>query len=135
MGTNAKGRRARLGRGLAAMIEPAAPVEVETTKPSQDAEQPTAAPSLDQAPDQTPDQTPDRANNAQSSETQPSAASELAHDGSRVAEIELDQIVANKNQPRKVFDAEEIASLAASIQAHGVMQPVLVRANGDGGGY
>jgi ParB family chromosome partitioning protein len=42
-------------------------------------------------------------------------------------ELGVDQIVPNPYQPRRVFDEEELVSLAASIRAVGVLQPVLVR--------
>jgi ParB family chromosome partitioning protein len=45
-------------------------------------------------------------------------------------EISVDQIVPNPYQPRRVFDDEELVSLAASIRAVGVLQPVLVRPAG-----
>lgn len=48
-------------------------------------------------------------------------------------QIPLDRIVANPHQPRARFDGEDLEALAASISAHGVLQPVVVRglANGD----
>ncbi|GGH14666.1 hypothetical protein GCM10007036_14160 [Alsobacter metallidurans] len=45
----------------------------------------------------------------------------------KVREIRLDQIEANPNQPRKLFDETKIADLAASIKANGLMQPITVR--------
>lgn len=42
-------------------------------------------------------------------------------------EIPLSKIRVNKNQPRSYFDEEELANLTASIQEHGVLQPILVR--------
>lgn len=41
-------------------------------------------------------------------------------------EIAVDQIRSNPHQPRKRFDEAELATLAASIREHGVLQPVLV---------
>ena len=48
-------------------------------------------------------------------------------------EIPLDRIAANPHQPRTRFDGDELGDLAASISAHGVLQPVVVRglASGD----
>jgi ParB family chromosome partitioning protein len=48
-------------------------------------------------------------------------------------QIPLDRVVANPDQPRARFEPTELADLAASISAHGVLQPVVVRglANGD----
>lgn len=47
------------------------------------------------------------------------------------AEIPLDRIDPNPEQPRRVFAQEQIDSLAASIRIHGVLQPVVVRPAGD----
>ena len=45
--------------------------------------------------------------------------------------IPVDRIDPNPFQPRRQFDPAEIASLAASIKQHGVLQPVIVRSVGD----
>jgi ParB family chromosome partitioning protein len=44
-----------------------------------------------------------------------------------VDSLSLDLIVANPNQPRKVFDEKALAELAASIAERGVMEPIVVR--------
>lgn len=44
------------------------------------------------------------------------------------------EIEPNRDQPRKQFDEEALADLAASISQHGVLQPLLVRPIA-GGGY
>ncbi|MGH2462721.1 MAG: ParB/RepB/Spo0J family partition protein [Candidatus Limnocylindria bacterium] len=48
-------------------------------------------------------------------------------------QIPLDRIVANPHQPRARFEGDDLDDLAASISAHGILQPVVVRglANGD----
>jgi ParB family chromosome partitioning protein len=43
-----------------------------------------------------------------------------------IMEIELDKIVPNEYQPRKVFDDEKLKELAASIKVQGVIQPIIV---------
>ena len=45
-------------------------------------------------------------------------------------QIAVDQIDPNPFQPRRHFNASEIASLADSLRQHGMLQPVLVRAVG-----
>jgi len=46
-------------------------------------------------------------------------------------EVDIDAIAPNPYQPRTIFADEEIASLAASITEHGIIQPLLVaRADG-----
>lgn len=47
-------------------------------------------------------------------------------------EIRIDRIVPNPHQPRRNFDEEALAELAASIRTHGVVQPVIVRREADG---
>lgn len=47
------------------------------------------------------------------------------------AEIPVNRIVPNPNQPRTDFDSEALDALAASIEAIGLLQPVIVRANAD----
>ena len=48
-------------------------------------------------------------------------------------EVPVGQIQPNPHQPRRHFDEEEIASLAASIRASGILQPLIVRREPDGG--
>jgi ParB family chromosome partitioning protein len=50
-----------------------------------------------------------------------------------VQELPLDRIAPNPQQPRSRFDDAELAELADSIRAHGVLQPVVVRGRVDGG--
>lgn len=49
-----------------------------------------------------------------------------------VVYIDINDIKPNKNQPRKVFDDEKIAELAASITEHGIIQPLVVRKKENG---
>ena len=51
---------------------------------------------------------------------------------SDIPEIPVDRIARNPHQPRNRFDEGETAELAASIQLHGVLQPIVVRATADG---
>jgi ParB family chromosome partitioning protein len=46
--------------------------------------------------------------------------------------VELSKIRANPNQPRKLFDEAAIQSLSESLKVAGVIQPILVRQEGDG---
>ncbi|MDK1009859.1 MAG: ParB/RepB/Spo0J family partition protein [Actinomycetota bacterium] len=48
------------------------------------------------------------------------------------AEIAVDTIGPNPNQPRSGFDQDSIDSLAASIVAVGLLQPIVVRPEGEG---
>lgn len=47
--------------------------------------------------------------------------------GEGARELPVARIVPNPQQPRRVFDDDEIARLARSIQQHGLLQPVVVR--------
>jgi ParB family transcriptional regulator, chromosome partitioning protein len=55
------------------------------------------------------------------------AAAELAADGDHAIELELDQIEQNPYQTRTEFEPRALSDLAASIQVHGVLQPIMVR--------
>src|SRR2546426_6570955 len=48
-------------------------------------------------------------------------------EGESLADIAIDQIEVNPNQPRKVFDFTALDELAASIRSSGVIQPIIVR--------
>ena len=48
------------------------------------------------------------------------------------SEIPLERIAPNPQQPRTRFDSDGINELAASIRAHGVLQPIVVSRHGDG---
>lgn len=50
-------------------------------------------------------------------------------------QIEVDSIRPNPHQPRKTFDPAGLEELRQSIQAHGVLQPVVLRSAPDGGGF
>lgn len=41
--------------------------------------------------------------------------------------IDINQIVANENQPRTHFENEKIQELSVSIQQNGLLQPIVVR--------
>ncbi len=49
-----------------------------------------------------------------------------------ITEIELDKIIPNEYQPRKIFNDDKLKELAASIKEQGVIQPVIVHKAGTG---
>ena len=51
--------------------------------------------------------------------------------GSRVIEVDINAIQLNPSQPRQREDDEELAELAESIRAHGVLQPLLATKHGE----
>jgi ParB family chromosome partitioning protein len=48
-------------------------------------------------------------------------------------QVAIDRIRANPRQPRSEFDETALNELAASIRVQGIIQPLLVRPDGDGG--
>lgn len=48
-----------------------------------------------------------------------------------VEHIPLDKIIAREDQPRKQFSDENLKELSKSIEIHGVIQPIIVRAIGE----
>jgi len=93
-------RRNALGRGLGALIPPA--------------RRPSATPALPGP-------------SVQFSSEVGSAASDALAIPSPPSEIPVDQIAPNPDQPRRVFDPDELQRLADSIQRHGILQPVVVQ--------
>lgn len=53
--------------------------------------------------------------------------SEKPRTAGQVLLIPNDQIYPNPNQPRRVFDQEELVNLAISIRMNGILQPITVR--------
>lgn len=51
-------------------------------------------------------------------------------DGNSIIQLKITDIEANENQPRKNFDEEALNNLAESIKEHGVVQPIIVRRDG-----
>ncbi|MDN5278971.1 MAG: ParB family transcriptional regulator, chromosome partitioning protein [Clostridiales bacterium] len=45
--------------------------------------------------------------------------------------LELEKVKPNPDQPRKIFDKQALEELAQSIRENGVLQPILVRQQGD----
>lgn len=54
--------------------------------------------------------------------------------GARFAEIPVAAIVANRRQPRQVFDEDDLEELTSSIREIGVLQPIVVRELPEGDG-
>jgi ParB family chromosome partitioning protein len=105
-----KQRRGGLGRGLGALIPTASPVDAQAGAASV----PTAvAGEVDQ---------PNRQR----------ADAPVPVPGASFAELPITAVHANAKQPRQVFDEDALAELAHSIREFGVLQPIVVRPDGDG---
>ena len=104
--------KSRLGRGLSSLIPPSAksavtppaPMSAPAEAPAPELLAPPSAPAADVA----------------------AAAEDL------VQQIAVGRIIANTYQPRSEFDQAALEELTASIAAHGVLQPVMVRPQGGG---
>lgn len=60
----------------------------------------------------------------------PSLDLQAADEQSPMRELPVDRIVPNPNQPRKIFDENDLDELAGSIATHGLLQPIVVRETG-----
>jgi len=104
-GQTGRTKRRRLGRGLSGMIgEPVA---------------------IDQSPPTAPE-------SIARTQTQPIAQEEVATTGPAIM-IPIVGVIPNRNQPRKSFDEHALKSLAESIRADGLLQPIVVRPASSGG--
>jgi ParB family chromosome partitioning protein len=138
-----KHRRGGLGRGLGALI-PTAPspdAAEDTLADRQESGQPgpaevrselpgTAAPNGVLPEPGTPAN--ETAEQSDGEAAGPSSTDLVPVDGAWFAQLPVDQIRANAKQPRQVFDEDALAELAHSVREFGVLQPVVVRADGDG---
>ena len=61
----------------------------------------------------------------------PAAEAQQGEDLGGVREIEISRISPNPNQPRVEFNEDALAELADSIRERGVLQPILLRPDGD----
>ena len=134
-----KQRRGGLGRGLGALI-PSAPAESAAVAPdpgdgSTPAPAATVSPTASPAASPTvspgePGPTPAAPGAPPAGATaQPEQLSSVP--GARFVELPVSKIRANASQPRQVFDEETLDELAHSIREFGVLQPVVVRPDGD----
>ncbi len=53
-----------------------------------------------------------------------------AESAESITELSLNQVFPNENQPRREFDVERLEELSASIKEYGIIQPLLVVAQG-----
>ncbi|MFJ8237514.1 ParB/RepB/Spo0J family partition protein [Ureibacillus sp. NPDC094379] len=60
----------------------------------------------------------------------PTQTIETLQNEEAIEKIQLEKLVTNPFQPRKIFDDETIEELAQSIQEHGIIQPIVVRKKG-----
>jgi len=125
-----KQQRRGLGRGLGSLIPPA-PTEESASAPS-----PSSAGSLPTIPSFATTVAPrPRVDALDALEALPQgpAADDLKPvEGAYFAELDVTAVSPNPRQPRQVFEEEAMAELVFSIKEVGLLQPVVVRATGDG---
>jgi ParB family transcriptional regulator, chromosome partitioning protein len=107
-----KTRRGGLGRGLGALIPTAATQEAPSF-------------SATSVPVSIADRTEDVPEHSDADQPAPVP-------GASFAELPVAQIHSNPKQPRQAFDEDALAELTHSIREFGVLQPIVVRADGDG---
>lgn len=129
--------RPRLGRGLASLIA--------VTQPKKEHHHPhphphESAPAAATPPAQTPPVAADPAQEApaQAAPAAPAPAPEpifVPADiaGGKAMDLPVMAISPNPHQPRRTFDEAALKELAESMKANGIIQPILVRAVGEGG--
>jgi len=54
-------------------------------------------------------------------------AVQVPYEKGKLYDLNLADVQPDPEQPRKYFDEQALAELAASISSHGVLQPILVR--------
>ena len=64
-------------------------------------------------------------------EARPAGGNDVPPSAGGVREIEVARIRPNPNQPRQHFDEDALKELAESIAEHGVLQPILLRPEGE----
>ncbi|EKP94774.1 ParB/RepB/Spo0J family partition protein [Thermaerobacter subterraneus] len=62
----------------------------------------------------------------------PGVRPEAAAAGQQVEQVPVDRIRPNPYQPRRQFDPDALAELVESVRQHGIVQPLLLRPEGDG---
>ncbi|WP_424446686.1 ParB/RepB/Spo0J family partition protein [Microbacterium sp. CH-015] len=117
-------KRTGLGRGIGALIPTAESAEARPV----DVFFPGATPSAGQdAAASAADET-----SSPVSSTDESTEQLLAIPGTRLIQVDPNEIVPNPRQPRTNFDPDDLAELVHSVREFGVLQPVVVRTNEDG---
>jgi ParB family transcriptional regulator, chromosome partitioning protein len=128
-------KRGGLGRGLAALIPTAPPVEQPTLPETGDGgERPDGAASA--APAEAPPAPPvhllpPAAEAAASVARQVEEA--VGVPGAQLREVAVGDVVPNPKQPRQVFDDEALEELTYSVREFGLLQPIVVRERSEGG--
>ena len=127
-------KRGGLGRGLAALIPTSAPPSEHTAAavaaPTHNA--PPAVTLLPAPPGRTEDQAADAQPAGPSVTPVDDGVSAVGVPGAELREVAVTAVVPNPKQPRQVFDDEALEELTYSVKEFGLLQPIVVRENGEG---
>jgi ParB family chromosome partitioning protein len=130
-------KRGGLGRGLAALIPTSAPVPESAPEIDEAPAGPAAAGSspavslVPPPPANSPFAVPPTPAAAPARTVEPEGA--LGVPGAQLREVAVDDVVPNPKQPRQVFDDEALEELSHSVREFGLLQPIVVRENAEGG--
>jgi ParB family chromosome partitioning protein len=125
-------KRGGLGRGLAALIPTGPPPT--TTAAAQAAPAPAAEPAERGERDETRTSTPPPVSLVPSpAQATPTSEGALGVPGAQLREVAVGDVVPNPKQPRQVFDDEALEELSHSVREFGLLQPIVVRENAEGG--
>ena len=119
-----------LGRGLGSLIPTAAPVDDGATRDASQRNSPVR--NADFAPGSTNGAAPDLGPGGLPRGAQIEDSALKPVDGAYFTELPLTAIRPNHVQPRSIFDEEAMDELVHSVREIGVLQPVVVRAVGEG---
>ncbi|TFV88020.1 ParB/RepB/Spo0J family partition protein [Blastococcus sp. CT_GayMR16] len=122
-------KRGGLGRGLAALIPTSAPAPEPAPESADEAGGSTSAPAVSLVP--APPTTSPFSAPLAARATEPEGA--LGVPGAQLREVSVEDVVPNPKQPRQVFDEESLEELSHSVREFGLLQPIVVRENPDGG--
>ncbi|MEV7020662.1 ParB/RepB/Spo0J family partition protein [Kitasatospora sp. NPDC093558] len=123
------GGRRGLGRGLGALIGPAAPVDGGAAQTVAPAPASVVAPGA-VSPAAVPVLPGGRGTVAARAAAESLREQPAPVPGAFFAELPIDAITPNPRQPRDVFDDDKMAELVASIKEVGLLQPIVVRQAG-----
>jgi ParB family chromosome partitioning protein len=129
-------KRGGLGRGLAALIPTAPPVEQPTLPESAPAPETRGAHEAPGTATAAPvTLLPPAAQAAATVAAQAEAAGVAAVGvpGAQLREVAVTDVVPNPRQPRQVFDDEALEELTHSVREFGLLQPIVVRERAEGG--
>jgi len=124
-------KRGGLGRGLAALIPTGPPPT--STAAAQAAPAPAVVAEPTERDEDRPLTPPPVSLVPAPAQPAPSTEGALGVPGAQLREVAVGDVVPNPKQPRQVFDDEALEELSHSVREFGLLQPIVVRENAEGG--